>query len=60
MDFIERIFHLAPNNGSGSLELILLELLLVCRSPLHSYPGCAPQLFPSSWARMRMRRSTTQ
>lgn len=29
MDFIERIFHLAPNNGSGSLELILLELLLV-------------------------------
>jgi hypothetical protein len=29
MDFIERIFHLAPDGGSGSLELAILLVLVV-------------------------------
>ena len=29
MDFIERIFGLAPDNGSGSLEFLLFVLPLV-------------------------------
>jgi hypothetical protein len=29
MDFIERIFHLAPDNGSGVLEAVILVAGLV-------------------------------
>lgn len=29
MDFIERIFHLAPDNGSGLLEAAILVAALV-------------------------------
>jgi len=29
MDFIERIFHLSPDNGDGSFEAMLLLVLLL-------------------------------
>jgi hypothetical protein len=29
MDFIERIFHIAPDGGTGTLELSLLIVFLV-------------------------------
>ena len=30
MDFIERIFHVAPDGGSGILEFALMFVLLIC------------------------------
>lgn len=29
MDFIERIFHISPDHGSGALELTILLILVV-------------------------------
>jgi hypothetical protein len=29
MDFIERIFHVSPDGGTGSLELAIMLVLLV-------------------------------
>jgi hypothetical protein len=32
MDFIERIFHLSPDNGDGSLEAAILAVLALSLS----------------------------
>lgn len=29
MDFIERIFHISPDNGSGMLELVILIAVIL-------------------------------
>jgi hypothetical protein len=39
MDFIERIFGIAPDNGSGSLELLLFLIPLVGLVLLYKYRG---------------------
>jgi hypothetical protein len=37
MDFIERIFGISPDGGSGALELTLVALPLLCVALLAAY-----------------------
>ncbi|MGH9447628.1 MAG: hypothetical protein ACRD3O_18145 [Terriglobia bacterium] len=49
MDFIERIFHVAPDGGSGALELAIMLVFLIV--PLAVVVLRKRRAWSSSWSR---------